>query len=139
MSIQTHVRPSSTSVNGFLLVVLSFALIGSFTVCSVSNVCESLEWLPDRYWLFAIPAYLALIPVFYIIFYVGYNLYSTNNVDSIHTMEDSFTRYHPSRQNPSSKHTRSTDFDPNYSIPDVYDIPLTKVNQILYGSASRSR
>jgi len=88
-------------------------------------------YYPNRYWAIAIPVLLMVTLVFSFIIYFALNLMSTESIDSIYTITDNDAL-------PPAKADEELQED-NASIPPISDIPITVVNELLYGKASLIR
>lgn len=115
------------AIYGF--VMLSFALISYIIYILVSVLPTQLltqfgwDYLPDKYWSIAIPAYIVLIVLMVVPVYMSLNIGRVNEAGSIANLVDEYTLDAKKEINP--KHTNS-------SIDPIYDLPIGEVCQYLY-------
>lgn len=83
----------------------------------------------------ALPAYLLLLLLFIPILYFALNLAHTLPLDDLRTVRDGHTRAHMQQK----EHKRLAaaageveEFDDRYSIADICDVPLERINQVMY-------
>eukprot|EP00850_Spirogloea_muscicola_P013860 SM000096S24889 [mRNA] locus=s96:322373:324062:- [translate_table: standard] len=85
-------------------------------------------YYPSRYWAIAIPAYVPVALLFVFMVYASLNHLSTHPPDSPYCIYDEYTRA-PAKKLDSATRVR-------HSIPPISDMPLTDVNDLLYGPES---
>mmetsp|Transcript_14213 Transcript_14213/g.30424 ORF Transcript_14213/g.30424 Transcript_14213/m.30424 type:complete len:156 (-) Transcript_14213:164-631(-) len=79
-----------------------------------------ITWYPRKYWALAIPTYICVSVIFVYWLYESLNMMSTPSADSLTTFTDKHARDKPTRPDPGS-------------TPPMYDIPITRMSEVLYG------
>jgi phosphatidylinositol glycan class P protein len=126
-------KPRSTEVYGFVLWVTAFVSYLAFLLWAFlpEHVLQSVgvTYYPSKWWAVAIPMYICTTLVFVVIVYAAYNLYSTNPLDSLSTITDSYARAMP----PLEKRAIGA-ADVDFSIPEISDIPADAISKLLYAA-----
>ena len=116
------------AIYGFFL--LSFAIISFLLYLIVSYLPNSwlnkfgCDYLPDKYWSLAIPAYVIVIILSVVPIYTSMNIARSNNWDTKDNIMDEYTHSKESE----TKNKRPGSIDP------IYDIPLSDICQFLYSN-----
>jgi hypothetical protein len=148
-TIPPRIRPrshlhSAHEVYGFVLWLGTFLLAPMLLIwafCDPSTLrAMGMAFMPDRYWLLATPAYLIVALLFVPIMYASWNMMHTLPPEDINTVRDGFTRRQliearEGTQGGASEQQHEEEAeDPSdpYSIDDIVDIPIERVNQLLY-------
>eukprot|EP00123_Amoebidium_parasiticum_P006789 comp17657_c0_seq1/m.17445 comp17657_c0_seq1/g.17445 ORF comp17657_c0_seq1/g.17445 comp17657_c0_seq1/m.17445 type:complete len:173 (-) comp17657_c0_seq1:310-828(-) len=118
----------SREIYGFVLYVASWLafvvyLIYGFTPDPVLH-SWGITYYPQKWWAIAVPTYLCSLYVFIQVFYVALNMMRTPPLDSMATLVDEYT---------CSEATETTWPQDAESIPPIVDIPIGRVNGVLYG------
>ncbi len=114
------------AIYGFFMLVASLILFILYVVLSffpewLQNQL-GLTYLPDRYWSIALPAYIVIIILSVVPFYISLNMTQVNELDSIYSIKDEYTLCKKSEIIVNSKH----------SIDPAYDIPISDICSFLY-------
>lgn len=113
------------AIYGFFLLVSSLAVFLIYV--GISLVPQSwpvyIEYLPDKYWSLAVPAFIALLTLFVVPLYCSLNAMRVNDLDSKYAIRDecSLTRESQTRRDFSSD-----------SIDPIYDIDIKEINKFLF-------
>ena len=116
------------AIYGFFLLVLAMFLFIVYTIVSYlpNSMLNSLGWdyLPDKYWSIALPAYLIIFIIMILSFYFTLNMATINDHESINniTDEQALERSTQMKANVYSK----------ISIDPIYDIPISEINRYLF-------
>lgn len=119
--------------------------IAPLTPLPVSAVFPS----PSRWWSVSLPAYFLMLLLFVPIVYLCWNMYNTEPLDSMSCMVDGWThqqqrdlrlqqaaadddaeqQQHTETGDTAAVHSKTSD---EYSIEEIVDIPLERINQLMY-------
>lgn len=125
--------------NGFFISVLSTAMLSCFILWSLlpTYVYEdylNFDYLPDKYWTVAIPSYSLMLMLYIYIALGAYNTeVKTLKLDDIRNFIDEFS------VTPGPKNISFTERNEvlskyiHQSPSGVCDLPITLVNEVLYG------
>lgn len=125
-----RVNGRSTEIYGFTLYISTFVFFLLFLIWAfvpeqfLHNV--GIYYYPDKYWAIIIPSYIGMLFPFISIIYIGWNLYSTSPLNSLLTISDLSARL------PDENDLANSLYNQSYSIPEISDLPLQLVNQLLY-------
>ena len=110
---------------GFISSIVAF-VIYVFWAFFPKNFLQELgiTYYPSRYYGVAIPAYMLVVLVLVVVMYVGVNLFSTHDPESLATIKDEHTRVAP------AVFLKCSTLG---GIPDVGDIDPVDVSHLLYG------
>ena len=124
--VATPAPQPERAIYGFFL--LSAAII-SFTIyCLISFLPTPIlghfgwDYLPDKYWSIAVPAYTVVCILMVVPIYLALNIGQTNEPSSINSLTDEYTLHNNTRQNS----------DRQGRIDPVYDIPLSQACTHMY-------
>ncbi|CAF0775369.1 unnamed protein product [Brachionus calyciflorus] len=109
----------------FISSIILFILYILFSFVSDETLNQiGLNYLPDKYWYLAIPAFLIYAVLGYLPIYFLINTSKVLDYDSINNINDeaSLTRASQTRSNKYSKD----------SIDPAYDIPISDINRFLF-------
>lgn len=81
-------------------------------------------YYPNRYWAIALPTYGCMFLLFLIASYVALCHMATPFLSEKRTMTDKFAR---------PVADKVVDLGPKSSVPPLWDIPLTTVNELMFG------
>jgi len=121
--------PSATEMYGFVSWVLSALCFVMYLLWAYVPDpyldAVGISYRPAKYWAIAIPAWLCMTLLFYVLAAVLLSMLNTSNLDDISAITDLHARREvlPSEQL----------MNPSEMIPAIGDIPLSRVNAILYG------
>ncbi|KAL0480935.1 phosphatidylinositol N-acetylglucosaminyltransferase subunit P [Acrasis kona] len=123
-------RPQA-EVYGFVLWIATFFILSGYLLFSwlppESLYSYGITYHPDRYWALSIPAY---IPFSYGLIGITMNFlwiyHRAQPLDDFGILEDEYTNYAVRRYGVEVEHVTKP------VIPPVKDIPITKINQVLY-------
>jgi phosphatidylinositol glycan class P protein len=123
------------AVYGFLLLVSSLSAFIIYVLVSYLPdwiFVDLIGWdyLPDKYWSIALPAYLIVITLMILPLYLSINMTKVNDLSSINSITDEF-----SLSKESQVQLTKTGLEPN-SIDPVYDIPIGDICHFLYYRAN---
>ncbi len=126
--VATPAPQPERAIYGFFL--LSTAIL-SFTIyCLISYLPSSLlgqlgwDYLPDKYWYIAVPAYTVVCILMVVPVYLALNIGQAIEPSSINNLTDEYTlRQNTTNQN--SNHTQGR-------IDPVYDIPISEACAHMY-------
>ncbi len=116
------------AIYGFFL--LSFALVSFIIYVIISylpnTILNELGWdyLPDKYWSIALPAYIVIIILMVVPIYLSLNISKENDCDSINNILDEYSL--DKNKEIKNRQISSSSIDP------VYDIPIGDMCQLLY-------
>lgn len=137
VTVATH-NILNAEYKGFFVYVLSFIALVTWIGWTIipEHVLENylyIEYYPDKYWTYAIPAYSLMLMLY---MYVCLALYNsevlTLALDDIRTIVDSHT-YMPEQTVPGDRSKYEKTLDYVWKAPSgVWDLPITLVNEILY-------
>jgi phosphatidylinositol N-acetylglucosaminyltransferase subunit P len=120
--------PTSTEMYGFVSWLLSAAFFFTYLLWAyVPDVyfdAIGISYRPAKYWAIAIPAWLVATWVFYLTAAVALSFVNTKQIACIYTLRDEHSRPEATPQ--------SQRESPAGRIPAMGDIPISKVNQLLY-------
>mmetsp|Transcript_5507 Transcript_5507/g.5936 ORF Transcript_5507/g.5936 Transcript_5507/m.5936 type:complete len:122 (+) Transcript_5507:21-386(+) len=111
-------------INSFVGYVGSYIFFGLFLfwVLTPESVLHKIgiTSYPNRSWAVAIMAVIPITVLYLLLMYQGLHLFNTSNIDSVHQIEDRYTRVRQSEK-----------LGPN-NLPTIHDIPLPLVSKLLY-------
>lgn len=85
------------------------------------------DYLPDRYWSIAIPAFIIIATLLILPFYFAINITKTNSLESINNISDEYSlNKHEQIQITNKSDSKHDGIDP------VYDIPISQICEYLY-------
>lgn len=141
---------SDSEVYGFVLWLSSFVLLALYLLWAFvpDAALHRLGWTyyPSRWWAVALPAYFLMAILFVPIVYFSWNLSATQPLDHRASIRDGWTRQQQRDRRADQRatdaaaaamderkheHVRSVS-DAAYSIEEIADVPIERVNQILY-------
>jgi len=119
------------AIYGFFMLVASLVLFILYVVLSyfpewLQNQL-GLTYLPDKYWSIALPAYILIMILSVVPFYISLNMTQVNELDSISSIKDEYSLSKKSEIIVNSKH----------SIDPAYDIPISDICNFLYKNSSK--
>lgn len=79
------------------------------------------NYLPQKYWFIAIPAYLVVIFITILFGYITLNMRLVNEPSSLSTIQDKYSNFH----------IRNFKHKPE-SLPPIHDIPITEICEMMY-------
>lgn len=124
----------TSEIYGFVMWVTSYVLFAVFILWAYlpDSALHSvgITYYPSKYWALALPAWFTMTLAFALVFYCGYNLYSTNPLESRSTIKDQFSRYMDKAE------LRA--LEDRYSIPEIADLSINTVNKLMYQSQKRT-
>jgi hypothetical protein len=141
---------SDSEVHGFVLYLASFVLFALYLLWAFVPDAVlhqlGLTYYPDKWWSVALPAYFLMALLFVPIIYFSLNLSSTAALDDLSTIRDGWTRQQQRERRAQKaaaaaereKHPRlpsdalPSEHDAAYSIEEIVDVPIERVNRILY-------
>ncbi|KAI9029399.1 PIG-P-domain-containing protein [Hyaloraphidium curvatum] len=117
---------------GFAVYLATYLCFGLYIAWAYlpEHVLESMgiTYYPNRWWALAVPSWLIMLIPFILVMFTGMNLARTLPLDSVYTITDDHAVLM----------SREEVLYPTYQDPDFHpelqDIPLGVVNQILYGN-----
>ena len=115
------------AIYGFFL--LSTAIVFFILYCLISYLPTTArevfgwDYLPDKYWSIAIPAYIIFIILIVCPTYIALNTTKVNDLDSVDGIRDEYSLDVKTEL----KHTTR-----NGSIDPLYDIPISEICEFLY-------
>ena len=86
------------------------------------------DYLPDKYWSIALPAYIIIFTLMILPFYFTINMTKVNDLDSIDSIKDEYSLTKESQLKLNRDRLESNAIDP------VYDIPITDICDYLYNN-----
>ncbi|TFY79698.1 hypothetical protein EWM64_g4312 [Hericium alpestre] len=86
-------------------------------------IALGITWYPSREWALLVPAWTVVVVLLTYFTYFALAFYNTPPFDDIWTITDA-KALHPDPDTPNPYHPRA--------IPELYDIPITLVNRVLY-------
>jgi len=110
---------------GFISSIVAF-VIYVFWAFFPKNFLQELgiTYYPSRYYGVAIPAYMLVVLILVVVMYVGVNMFSTHDPESVATIKDEHTRAVP------AVFLKCSTLG---GIPDVGDIDPVDVSHLLFG------
>ena len=88
-------------------------------------------YYPSRYWALAVPAQVVMTYFFILAVHIGIGLMRTPPLGSAMLISDQYTR----EARDLSRLSRS--FETDVGTPDIYDIPITVTNRLLFSYRSQ--
>jgi len=80
-----------------------------------------ISWYPEKYWALALPSFLIFTVIAIQVIYQGLNMMYTKPFNSIYSTQDEHSRSYHEFQSISKE-----------SLPEIYDIPVSVINDLLY-------
>lgn len=153
------VRPSrsalhrSTEVYGFVLWISTFVLAMLYLAWALLPDATlhalGVSYYPSRWWALALPAWSTVALVSVPPVYLAWNMFNTLPLDHLNTISDGWThkqqqqlkrqevrRKQSARGDGAMDQSAAAEVSDRYSIPDCVDIPLERINQLLYRSTT---
>lgn len=136
-------RDELVAAYGFVVWVCSFVVFGIYLAWVFLPEKTLLElgvtFAPDRYWATAVPAHFVLTVLFGWFVVVGLNFMETVSLTSISSVRDEYSRPLPPgrreallRRVHDGHEAAGRSGNVEKGIPEISDLPLTLVNELLY-------
>jgi len=115
---------------GYAFYLVSFVamflwLVWAFFSEYINNL--GFTYYPNRYWAVAIPDYIIICILFYVVIFLCYNFIHTPSFDSLNTVTDKYSNL--------MKSVNYSRLEEDNDIPDLQDIPISIVNAYLYSDS----
>ena len=116
------------AIYGFFLI--SAAIVLFLIFCLVSYFPETVrntfgwDYLPDKYWSIALPAYVIFLILIVCPVYISLNITKINDLSSINGIKDEYSL--------DQKKELKITGERRASIDPVYDIPISQICEFLY-------
>jgi phosphatidylinositol glycan class P protein len=123
-------QPERAIYGFFLLVSAIFSFIIYLVIAFIPETAiNQLGWdyLPDKYWSIALPAFIILSVLFVLPFYFALNVAQVNELSSAYTITDE-QALDKQAQKLANVYTES-------SIDPIYDIPIDEINTFLFSKS----
>jgi len=78
-------------------------------------------YYPDKTWALAFPSFFVVTFIFFQLLYQGLNMYHTKPLHSLNSLQDQHSRF-----------LLDLKHESNDGLPEIYDIPVNVVNNVLY-------
>ncbi|KAI9090558.1 PIG-P [Phlyctochytrium arcticum] len=129
-----HTASEIREYYGFVVYLASFVAFGAYLCWAIlpDEVLHAvgIYYYPTRWWAIVFPIYiLGLIP-FTLLMFNGINLWRTPSLSSYYTLADEKT---PIMELPPSE-AKLRKLMSEDSIPEIEDVPISIVNEVLFGS-----
>ena len=135
--LREYEEPKLTEVYGFVGWLMSGLALIIFLLWAImpEHVWDDfgVTYYPSRYWALAIPAYVVMSYFFMCAVHVGIGLMRTPPLGSAKLISDQYTR----EARDFSRLARSV--EANVGTPEIYDIPITVTNRLLYSNRTQRR
>jgi phosphatidylinositol N-acetylglucosaminyltransferase subunit P len=79
------------------------------------------NYLPQKYWFIALPAYVVVIVITILFGYITLNMRFINDPSSLNTIQDKYSNFH----------IRNMNHKPE-SLPPIHDIPISEICELMY-------